>query len=126
MRKLWLIFAQAVTISLAALIVVVTLRPDLVPWTVHGSGIVPVREPSEGPHDRVNSGSFSGAARKAMPSVVNIFTSKDVKVPPHPFRAGPRVRRLVGDHSDGETHHSSSLGSGVIIGPEGYIWTNHH
>jgi serine protease DegQ len=126
MRKLWLIFAQAVTISLAALFVVVTLRPDLVPWTGHGSGIVTVRETSEGPHERVNSGSFSGAARKAMPSVVNIFTSKDVKVPRHPFMDDPLFRRFFGDQLDGETQHSSSLGSGVIIGPEGYILTNHH
>ena len=126
MRKLWLIFAQAVTISLAALFVVVTLRPDLVSWTGHNGGIVTVREASEGPRDRVNSGSFSTAAKKAMPSVVNIFTSKDVKVPRHPFMDDPLFRRFFGDQLDSETQHSSSLGSGVIVGPEGYILTNHH
>ena len=126
MRKLWLIFAQAVTISLAALFVVVTLRPDLVSWTGHNGGIVTVREASEGPRDRVNSGSFSTAAKKAMPSVVNIFTSKDVKVPRHPFMDDPLFRRFFGDQLDSETQHSSSLGSGVIVGAEGYILTNHH
>ena len=126
MRKLWLIFAQAVTISLAALFVVVTLRPDLVSWTGHNGGIVTVREAADGPRDRPNLVSFSPAAKKAMPSVVNIFTSKDVKVPRHPFMDDPLFRRFFGDQPDGDTQHSSSLGSGVIVGPEGYILTNHH
>ena len=126
MRKLWLIFAQAVTISLAALFVVVTLRPDLVSWTGHNSGIVTVREAADGPRERPNIVSLSPAARKAMPSVVNIFTSKDVKVPRHPFMDDPLFRRFFGDQLDGDTQHSSSLGSGVIVGPEGYILTNHH
>jgi serine protease DegQ len=126
MRKLWLIFAQAVTISLAALFVVVTLRPDLVSWTGHNGGIVTVREAPDGPRDRPNFVSLSPAAKKAMPSVVNIFTSKDVKVPRHPFMDDPLFRRFFGDQPDGDTQHSSSLGSGVIVGPEGYILTNHH
>ena len=124
MRKLWLIFSQAVTISLAALFVVVTLRPDLVSWGGRG-GIVTVRETQDGPHDRPTA-SLSAAAKKAMPSVVNIFTSKEVKVPRHPFMDDPLFRRFFGDQLDGDTQHSSSLGSGVIIGPEGYILTNHH
>ncbi len=126
MRKLWLIFAQAVTISLAALFVVVTLRPDLVSWTGHNGGIVTVREAADGPRDRPYFVSLSPAAKKAMPSVVNIFTSKDVKVPRHPFMDDPLFRRFFGDQPDGDTQHSSSLGSGVIVGPEGYILTNHH
>ncbi len=126
MRKLWLIFSQAVTISLAALFVVVTLRPDLVSWKGHGGGIVTIQEATDSPRERTNLSSFSPAAWKAMPSVVNIFTSKDVKVPRHPFMDDPLFRRFFGDQLDGETQHSSSLGSGVIVGPEGYILTNHH
>ncbi|HEY5930960.1 MAG TPA: Do family serine endopeptidase [Burkholderiales bacterium] len=125
MRKLWLIFSQAVTISLAALFVVVTLRPDLVSWGGRNGGIVTVRETQDGPHDR-STVSLSSGAKKAMPSVVNIFTSKEVNVPRHPFMDDPLFRRFFGDQLDGDTQHSSSLGSGVIIGPEGYILTNHH
>jgi serine protease DegQ len=126
MRKLWLIFSQAVTISLAALFVIVTLRPDLVSWTGRNGGIVTVREAVDGPKDRANTASLSSAAKKAMPSVVNVFTSKEVKVPRHPFMDDPLFRRFFGDQLDGDTQHSSSLGSGVIVGPEGYILTNHH
>src|SRR5260370_10339298 len=126
MRKFWLIFSQAVTISLAALFVVVTLRPDLVSWSARGGGIVTVREAADGSGNRANLTSLSPAAKKAMPSVVNIFTSKEVKVPRHPFMDDPLFRRFFGDQLDSDTQHSSSLGSGVIVGPEGYILTNHH
>ena len=126
MRKFWLIFAQAVTISLAALFVIVTLRPDLVSWSARNGGIVTVREAADGTGNRASMSSLSSAAKKAMPSVVNIFTSKDVKVPRHPFMDDPLFRRFFGDQLDGDTQNSSSLGSGVIVGPEGYILTNHH
>jgi serine protease DegQ len=125
MRKFWLVFSQAVTISLAALFVVVTLRPDVVSWTSRGN-ILTVREASDTPGERPRLASLSPAARKAMPSVVNIFTSQEVKYPRHPFMDDPLFRKFFGDQLDGETRHSSSLGSGVIIGPEGYILTNHH
>ncbi len=126
MRKFWLIFSQAVTISLAALFVVVTLRPDLVSWSARNGGTVTIREAAVGPGDRASINSLSSAAKKAMPSVVNIFTSKEVKVPRHPFMDDPLFRRFFGDQLDGDTQNSSSLGSGVIVGPEGYILTNHH
>ncbi|MGQ0577320.1 MAG: trypsin-like peptidase domain-containing protein [Betaproteobacteria bacterium] len=126
MRKFWLIFSQAVTISLAALFVVVTLRPDLVSWNTRNGGIVTVREAQDRPANHANLTSLSSAAKKAMPSVVNIFTSKEVKVPRHPFMDDPLFRRFFGDSLDGDTRPSSSLGSGVIVGPEGYILTNHH
>jgi serine protease DegQ len=125
MRKLWLIFSQAVTISLAALFVIVTLRPDLVSWSA-ANGIVTIREAVERPVAGTGAGSLSVAARKAMPSVVNIFTSKEMKVPRHPFMDDPLFRRFFGDQLDRDTQQSSSLGSGVIVGPEGYILTNHH
>jgi serine protease DegQ len=125
MRKLWLIFSQAVTISLAALFVIVTLRPDLVSWN-SSNGIVTVREAAERPTEGHGAGSLSGSASKAMPSVVNIFTSKEMKVPRHPFMDDPLFRRFFGDQLDRDAQQSSSLGSGVIVGPEGYILTNHH
>jgi serine protease DegQ len=114
-----------VTISLAVLFVVATLRPDLVSWGGRNGGVVTVRETQDGPHAGT-AVSLSRAAGKAMPSVVNIFTSKAVKVPRPPFMDDPLFRRFFGDQLDGDTQHSSSLGSGVIVGPEGYILTNHH
>lgn len=133
MRKLWLVFAQATTIALAVLLVVSTLRPDLLPHRTGGSGgVVTIMESGAPPEETPKPGgpmtpasSFSAAASKAMPSVVNIFTSKKVKAPRHPFMDDPLFRRFFGDQSEDEAR-SSSLGSGVIVGAEGYVLTNHH
>jgi len=130
MRKIWLIFAQATTVALAALLVVQTLRPDLLP--IHGvGGVVTITE--SGGHGLAKDpvppkavGSYSVAVKKAMPSVVNIFTSKEVKLRHHPFMDDPLFRRFFGDQQDGETQRTSSLGSGVIVGAAGYILTNYH
>ncbi len=126
MRKFWLIFSQWVTISLAVLFVVATLRPNLVSLGFRSGGTITVREAA---HDDRAPGqlmSLGPAAKKAMPSVVNIFTSKEVKVPRHPFMDDPIFRRFFGDQLESDSQPSSSLGSGVIVGAEGYILTNHH
>ena len=124
MRKLWLVFTQTATVCLAALFVVSTLRPDLLSWNLRGN-VVTIRESSPQPAaGKFNS--FSAAARKAMPTVVNVFTTKDVKVPRHPFMDDPVFRYFFGDQFDAQTQKSTNLGSGVIVSGEGYILTNSH
>ncbi|MBX9964764.1 MAG: Do family serine endopeptidase [Burkholderiales bacterium] len=125
MRKLWLIFAQAATISLAVLFVVSTLRPDLLSFGGRNGSVVTIRESQHGVGN-AEIGSYSTAAKKSMGAVVNIFTSKDVKTQRHPFMDDPVFRRFFGDQFDGEPQRSASLGSGVIVGAEGFILTNHH
>ena len=61
-----------------------------------------------------------------MPSVVNIFTSKEVKEPAHPFMDDPVFRRFFGEQFESRPRRASSLGSGVIVSANGYILTNHH
>src|SRR5258708_1928169 len=70
--------------------------------------------------------SYSDAAKKAMPTVVNIYTSKEIKVARHPFMDDPVFRYFFGEQFDAQTRRSSSLGSGVIVSDKGYILTNHH
>jgi serine protease DegQ len=127
MRRLWLIFAQTTTVCLGILFVISTLRPDLLAWGRRPPvvDVVTTREtPVEAPARSINS--YSDAARKAMPTVVNIYTSKETKVPRHPFMDDPLFRNFFGDQFDAQTRRSSSLGSGVIVSDKGYILTNHH
>lgn len=127
MRKFWLLFAQATTIVLAVLFVIHALKPSLLP-TVMRSGVVTLyqEEPRATPDNAISNG-FSRAAQKAMPAVVNIFTTSEVKKPKLPFADDPRFRFFFGDEFDeGVSQQNSSLGSGVIVSHDGYILTNHH
>jgi len=125
MRKLWLIFAQAATISLAALFVAATLRPDLLSFGGRNGSVVTIRETQQAAAPG-EPGSYRSAAKRSMGAVVNIFTSKAIKAQRHPFMDDPVFRRFFGDQLEGEPQRASSLGSGVIVGAEGFILTNHH
>ena len=125
MRKLWLVFAQTATICVAVLFVVSTLRPDLLAWNTRGS-VVTVQEPSADVPARPSAGSFSDAARKAMPAVVNIYTSQEAKRPRHPFMDDPLFRHFFGEGPEAGPQRREGLGSGVIVSEQGYVLTNHH
>jgi len=129
MRRLWLIFAQAVTISIAVLFVLQTLKPE---W-LGGSrpSVVSLQEAppvAAGSSDaRRSAASYSDAARKALPSVVHVFTSKVNPAQRSPFADDPIFRHFFGDRlGRGETQRTVGLGSGVVVSTEGYILTNHH
>jgi serine protease DegQ len=129
MRRLWLLFAQTVTVCLGILFIVQTLRPDLLGGgTPHPSGAVsqaPVVEPAApgtpGPE------SYSPAVARAVPAVVNVYTRKHVNVPLVPLPNDPNLRQFFGQ-IPGLTRpeESTSLGSGVIVRADGHILTNYH
>jgi serine protease DegQ len=126
MRKFWLLFAQATTIMLAALFIVHTLKPELLPNAAR-SGVVTLYENTPDTGGKLPAAGFSAAAKKVMPAVVNIFTTSTVKAPSNPFMDDPRFRFFFGEPSDeGATQQNSSLGSGVIVSHDGFILTNHH
>ncbi|MCK6375082.1 MAG: trypsin-like peptidase domain-containing protein, partial [Zoogloea sp.] len=128
MHRLWMIFAQAVTISVALLFVVSTLKPE---WVSDRPALpaVTIQEaiaPAAAPAGRATT-SYAEAAQRALPAVVHIFTSKDVKSQRHPFADDPLFRHFFGDRLDNRPQQrASGLGSGVIVSPEGYVLTNNH
>jgi len=70
--------------------------------------------------------SYADALTTAAPSVVNLYTTKVVNKPSHPLFEDPQFRRFFGDNSPKQKRMESSLGSGVIMSPEGYLLTNNH
>ena len=128
MRKLWLVFAQAVTLTLAVLFVVSLVKPDWLAWRAQ---VVEVREAVPGaalPSQPLTAGrplSFSEAAKKAIPSVVNISATRQVRRR-NPMLDDPAFQRFFGERFNLPPETQLSLGSGVIVSREGYILTNDH
>jgi len=124
MYRLWLTFAQTATLCLAVLFVVTTLKPE---WLPGKSGGTTAADPAL-PSTRAGAGtaSYSDAVRKAVPAVVSIFTSKEVKRPRNPFMNDPLFRHFFGERFEDEAQRAFGLGSGVVINSKGYILTNQH
>lgn len=132
MRRLWLLFAQTVTVVLALYFVYAGLRPagqaarPLAPLQRGGPASLVEAAPGA-----IAPGSYRDAAGRAMPAVVNIITSKAAPRGDHPLLRDPFFKRFFGDRlpggeDDGDGEQRASLGSGVIVSPEGYILTNNH
>jgi len=127
MRRLWLIFAQAVTISVAGLFVLSTLKPEWLRDTAPASVVAILEAPSTEGERPAAVGSYAAAAQRSMPAVVHIFTSKAGVAPGHPLLDDPVFRHFFGERpNSGPTQRQSGLGSGVIVSPDGYIVTNNH
>lgn len=124
--RFWLLFAQTVTIGLAVWFLIAALRPE---WLESKPNTVAVGDPGnpvpmlQSPAQAA-SGSFRAAAAKAMPAVVNIYTSKASRQS-HPLLKDPFFRRFFGDRAP-DQQQLASLGSGVIVSSDGYILTNFH
>jgi serine protease DegQ len=125
MRKTWLLFSQAVTISLAALFVVATLKPD---WIGRNATrgmpeIVSVATAPQGSGTErsVVTSSYSPAAKLATPAVVSITASRASQ---RQQGNDPWFNFFFGEQ--GRPQAQVGLGSGVIVSADGYLLTNNH
>jgi serine protease Do len=82
--------------------------------------------------DQGRPGSFAPLAKKLLPSVVNISTTREVEESAGPFSDLPEghpLRRFFDEFTGPQQRRSrkmTSLGSGFIIDEAGYVVTNHH
>ena len=134
LKKLWLLFAQAVTALLALLFIFATLRPEWLPRRFAGTppaapATRAVPEAGKGAAPGARAApilSYAAAAQRATAAVVNIYTTKAARSPQdHPLLNDPLFRRFFGD-SLGDRPLTASLGSGVVASTDGYVLTNHH
>ena len=71
--------------------------------------------------------SYAPIVRRVAPAVVNVYVSRKVKQVVSPFADDPFFSRLFGDNFGIPRERiQNSLGSGVIVRPEGFIVTAHH
>lgn len=128
MRRIWLIFSQAVTVFLALGFVVATLKPQ---WLARLQGPAELSLASHAPAIPPTSAasgaaepmrSMRGAAQRAAPAVVSISASKA----PRRAQQAEGWQRFHRFGNGGEARPQVGLGSGVIVSQQGYLLTNAH
>lgn len=126
MRHLWSIFSQAVTVCLGILFVLKLFYPTLLTQPVNKTLVI--KETAATSQAMVAKSGYRNAVSKAMPSVVNIFTTARMSQDPHrALKNDPLFRHFFGDEIEEEDEQpENSLGSGVIVSADGLILTNNH
>src|SRR4051794_38080486 len=137
MRKTWLLFSQAVTVAVAVMFVVSTLKPEWLPQrsVARSTATAPSAEPVIAPPapavqplslvGGVVASSYSAAAKRASPAVVSITASRAPARSPR--TDDPMFRFFFGDRGRQlQEERQVGLGSGVIVSTSGYLITNNH
>ena len=113
--------AGSVVGGLALAFLIVALRPEIVR---NASRALPQARPAEAQAAAPATArvTYAEAVQRAAPAVVNIYTARLVTE-----RLAPSLGELFGEYMPRYRQRiERSLGSGVIVDPEGHIVTNHH
>ncbi len=135
LRNSVLFLFQTLTVALAAIIVLLFLKPELLQQEVNvvefREGTAPAVTRTTAPVTLpIGNGpvSYAMAVEAAAPAVVNIFTARIVTQRLNPILEDPLLRKFFGNnlHPVPRKRLETSLGSGVIMSAQGYVLTNNH
>lgn len=121
-RKLLSFLAQSAAVGIIAAAVLIFILPTTWLQTTSKNA-----ENSTAVSNQSNPFSYADAVSRAAPAVVNIYTKKLAAGPRRFTTNDPQLERMLRNMYGRNIDRTvTSLGSGVIVTPEGHILTNNH
>jgi len=120
-------FLQAATVGIVAAFLLFVIKPE---WFESRQPVVELRQAPSATAQAIPGGaplSYADAIEPAAKAVVNVYTAKVIVKKQHPLLDDPLFKYFFGDQlSVPRKRLQTSLGSGVIVSPQGYVLTNNH